>query len=116
MSVEFLLSPDILYNDRSTYGVLDYLGDLGGVFSTFYSLFVYLITTFSGMRMSALMTNRLYHVSQDSVSTIEAIQKAGGKNTNKLSNRPNGDIEVDIPYWLDWELLRYKACCCLKRC
>jgi len=68
------------------------------------------------MRMSALMTNRLYHVSQDSTEIIEGIQKAGGGNTNKLSERPNGDLEVDIPYWLDWELLRYKACCCFRRC
>ena len=39
-----------------------------------------------------------------------------GKKTNKLGVRPNGDIEVGVPYFLDWEFFSFKVCfCCRSR-
>jgi len=31
-----------------------------------------------------------------------------------MNSRPNGEIELAVPYWLDWALLKYKLCCCLR--
>ena len=66
--------------------------------------------------MEALLTNRLFHVSQDSAELIDDIQKAvpHGEVTNKLSTRPNGDIEVGVPRYLDWEYMAFKVCCCCR--
>jgi len=33
----------------------------------------------------------------------------------KLQYRNNGEIEVDVPVWLDWEMLRYRVCWCVCR-
>jgi hypothetical protein len=34
--------------------------------------------------------------------------------TNKLANRPNGDIEVNVPYFLDWEYFIYWVFFCCR--
>ena len=35
--------------------------------------------------------------------------------TQDLQTRNNGEIEVKIPYYLDWEFLKYKCCFCRKK-
>jgi hypothetical protein len=63
MGLEFMLSPDIVKNDREIYGAFDYIGDVGGVLAIFQVLFGYIAFAFSKKRMEALLTNRLFHVS-----------------------------------------------------
>ena len=33
---------------------------------------------------------------------------------NPTQTRPNENLELDVPFWLDWEYLRYLfySCCC----
>ena len=111
-----MLSADIVTQGREVYGAIDYLGDLGGVKEILMSIFGFFGSYFSARRMDALMTNRLYHVAAESQDIIGGINEAvGDKETNKLRKRPNGDIEVDVPIWLDWELAYHKLCCCFRK-
>ena len=52
-------------------------------------VFGILALPFSRLRLNALLTNRLYHVSAAPVE-------------EGLRARENGDIEVDVSKWLDW--------------
>jgi len=98
MGFEIMLSPDIGRNDRETYDLLSYLGDLGGLVEILKLIIGVFVLPFSEMRMSALMTNRLYHISQDNIEVVNEIKEANGnKPSNKLRERPNGDIELDVP-------------------
>ena len=82
---EILLSPDIGRNDRETYDSLSYLGDLGGLVEILKLLLGVFAAPFSSMRMQALLTNRLYHVSQDNIEIVDKIKEAnGGEGSNKL--------------------------------
>jgi hypothetical protein len=56
---------DIKTTDRQTYGILDYLGDLGGLTEIMKIIIGLLIAPLAKMRLSAIMINRLYHVSDD---------------------------------------------------
>ena len=31
-----------------------------------------------------------------------------------LNTRPNGEVEVDVPVWLDWLIVKEKLCCCFR--
>ena len=111
-----MLSPDIGRNDRETYDLLSYLGDLGGLVEILRLLLGVFAIPFSSMRMQALITNRIYHVSQDNIDVVEKIKEASnGETTNKLRERANGDIEFDVPKWLDWELLWNKCCFFIRK-
>ena len=39
--------------------------------------------------------------------------RRGKKSKYKFNVRNTGEVEVNVPLWLDWEVLRYKACCCI---
>jgi hypothetical protein len=55
--------------------------------------------------MDAILTNRLFHLSGDQKGLIEMINEATkGRNSEILKTRPSGDIEVDVPLWLDTQM------------
>jgi hypothetical protein len=60
--------------DRSTYGFLDFLGDLGGLAEILKILVRWMCLALSSMRLNAIMINRLYHISDD-VETTNLIRK-----------------------------------------
>jgi hypothetical protein len=60
------------------------MGDIGGVVAIFEIVFAFLATRFGALRMSALITNRLYHLtfpqegeSRDAIETINTDSTAG---------------------------------------
>jgi hypothetical protein len=57
------LNMDILTTERQTYGFLDFLGDLGGLAELLQLAVCAILFKLSAFRLSALMINRLYHVS-----------------------------------------------------
>jgi len=85
------------------------------ILKIFFGVFLY---CFSGKRLDALLINRLYHVSENSGNLINKINRASaaGKKSNKLQDRPNGDVAIGVPRWLDWEYLMYILCCFYKVC
>jgi hypothetical protein len=53
------------YISRDTYSLLDYFGDLGGCHQFFMLILGLLAYQFSIFRMNALISNRLFHLSED---------------------------------------------------
>ncbi len=54
---------DIETTERATYGILDFLGDIGGLIEVLLMICGSLMFYLSGFKLDALMINRLYHVS-----------------------------------------------------
>jgi hypothetical protein len=95
------------------FSVFDLLGDLGGLVDALRLIFGVLAVPFSTFRMDAIITNRLYHISAGSselADNIEKFSKHG--HSNKTRTRTNGDIEIDVPFCLDWELFYHTLTCC----
>lgn len=111
ISLHFLLDQDMRLTERQTYSFLAYASDMGGLkefLLTFFGVFAY---PFSTMRMKALLTNRLHHVPDDQVGSLDALKEQGA-----VKQRGTGEIEVGVPMWLDWQYCRYYlACCCQQR-
>ena len=59
-SVHFSLDQDIYKIERSTYDLLDLIGDIGGVFEFFSFALKALCLPFQTMRLYALLANRLF--------------------------------------------------------
>ncbi len=62
MSIHYLLDPDLDQTERETYGFLDFVGDIGGLIDFLIISFGFLAHPFASMRMKALLSNRLFHV------------------------------------------------------
>ena len=55
---------------RETYGVLEWLGDIGGL-AEFLTLFCRILPSIlGGIRIKALLTNHLFHISVDDSNHI----------------------------------------------
>ena len=63
MSIDFDLNMDIMHTDRATYDLLDMLGDVGGVMEILTTGFGLLASPFAILRIKAILTNRLFHLS-----------------------------------------------------
>jgi hypothetical protein len=75
-----------------------------------------LVAPLSSMRLNAIMINRLYHVSDDPTTKklIEAMKEKAGPKSDLLHKRKNGDVEIDVPKFLDWSQLAYFLFCCCR--
>ena len=97
--------------DRKTYSFLDYLGDLGGLTEILKLSVGWIMAKLSSLRINAILTNRLYHISSDSETKalIERMKEASKVTgfcekdqtksstiehlaPGKLSKRASGDI------------------------
>lgn len=61
-SVHFHLNDDIVFTERATYDLLDWISDIGGMYEFLVTLFGLFTYKFASIRLKALMTNRLFHV------------------------------------------------------
>jgi hypothetical protein len=106
------------FTNRNTYGLLDFLGDIGGLFEILKILSMVIVRKFPEIRLKALITSRLYHGShelQTKVSEADGIFKVKkGDKSDKIHQRLNGDIALSVPVFLDWQLFLSKLCCCCK--
>ena len=68
------MSSDMKSINRETYDFLSYLGDVGGLNEMLRLFFSLIATPFGAMRLSALLTNRLYHLVLTSSENKEAIK------------------------------------------
>ena len=51
--------------------------------------------------MYALVTNRLYHITTESIKLIEMLQG----DTEMMDVRPSGEVGIGVPFYLDWKFL-----------
>ena len=84
MSFEMHLSSDVRTTDRECYGLLDYIGDLGGLVEILKLFFGWFASRCSSLRMEGIITNRLFHISEDTKSLVDDIKKATTGKSNKL--------------------------------
>jgi hypothetical protein len=94
------------------------MGDIGGLAEVLYLSASWLMFYLSGLRLNALMINRLYHVSStdpDMKDLLGRMQKSAGTGSNKIITRNNGDIAIGVPRYLACEFIaHYIFCCCRK--
>ena len=91
--MEFQVNSDLKSSDRVTYSAVDLFGDLGGVIELCQLTVGLFALKFSQMRLYALITNRLYHLSFDSRQLIADLSNS----SDYIRKRPNGDTEVNVP-------------------
>ena len=65
MSFDFDLNMDIQHTDRTSYDVLNMMGDVGGVLGFLFTVFSFMASPFADLRIKAILTNRLFHMSPD---------------------------------------------------
>jgi len=66
MALSYELSPDLKIVKRKVYGLLDLLGDIGGLASSLKSLFFALILVFQYKAAVSYVSNHTFLVEQDS--------------------------------------------------
>ena len=116
IGVEFMVSSDINNIARETLDIFTFLGDIGGLLDLLILIFGYFLMPFAEKRMEALLTNRLFHLTGDKTELSKKVLSATkGKASSILKTRPSGDVEVDVPFWLDMQMLWSKVCC-VTRC
>ena len=70
MSIDFQLSMDIEHTDRTSYDFLNMMGDVGGVISILTITFGFLASPFAILKINAILTNRLFHLSSQNMETL----------------------------------------------
>ena len=64
--MNFMLDSDIEYTDRSTYDLLNLVGDVGGVLEILLVVFSAIAGPLSEFVLKALVVNRFFHLPQRS--------------------------------------------------
>ena len=70
-SVHFHLNDNIVFTERATYDLLDYISDLGGMYEALATLFGLLTFKMANIRLKALMTNRLFHLKEETAGLMD---------------------------------------------
>jgi hypothetical protein len=96
------------------------MGDIGGL-QQFIELFcLALVANLNRNRMSAILSNRLYHLSGHTDAAKIYHDVIGRKWSGLLvqDTKQNGEYELDIPVFLGWRALFNKLLCfdCLPLC
>ena len=105
MSIEFDLNMDIEYTDRTSYDLLNWMGDVGGVFETLFVACNVLAYFFSIFKIKAIVTNRLYRLSSENQKSIFGpIQLSDNQLKDYfLSKSATGETLISVPHNLLWE-------------
>ena len=61
---------DIQHTDRTSYDVLNMMGDVGGVLEILLAVFKMIASPFAVLRIKAIVTNRLFQLSADNRQSI----------------------------------------------
>lgn len=62
MSADFVLNMDVQYTDRTSYDLLNMMGDVGGVLEVLVILFQLIASPFAIIRIKAILANRLFNI------------------------------------------------------
>jgi len=106
-SVHFLLNNEVTQTERETYDMMAFLSDIGGTVEIIGLILGALVFPFQDLRVRALMTSRLFHLTKSRGEIANEMKRhASMRNINqKLDFRPTGEVEVNVPVYLDWQLV-----------
>jgi hypothetical protein len=62
MAVHFELNLDVYHVDRTSYDLLNMMGDVGGLIEILKVTFQMIAAPFAIIRLQAMVTNRLFHL------------------------------------------------------
>ena len=116
MSFDFMLNLDVVYYERKSYDFLDLFGDLGGLMSILTMSVSGVAFHFAKIRINALVTNRMNHVTEDNKKEIFGRHDLSEKEMkdHNLYKSEFGQTKVEVPSNLLWNYLRYKLPFCWK--
>jgi len=117
MSMAIYMSVNAEVTNRETYEFLAYLGDIGGLIDILKLFLAYIAYVFNQNRLNTLLTNRLFHLSKAENESEEALNILTDNKKDHV--KETGQYNLEVPYFLDLELLFHNLFCCkvwLKCC
>jgi hypothetical protein len=115
MSVEFELTMDVQYTDRTAYDFLNWMGDIGGVLEILLLACNAIAFPFSIIRIKTLISNRVFHLSAATQQSLFGQVDLSEKqlNDHNLNKSKTGEIFIGIPSYLTLGYIKH-LCCCLR--
>ena len=116
MSVEFELTMDVQYTDRTAYDFLNWMGDIGGVLEILLLACNAIAFPFSIIRIKTLISNRMFHLSAANQQSLFGRVDLSEKqlNDHNLNKSKTGEILIGIPSYMTLKYIKH-LCCCLRR-
>ena len=117
MSVQIELNMDISHTDRTSYDLLNMAGDVGGVLEILIIVFTLFAYKFALLRISAIVTKRLFHLpveSRESIFNSNDLSEKLLKDHN-LHKTPTGEIIFDVPRFLVYQQIVHFCHLCFNK-
>ena len=111
-SVHVELNQDKQFIDRSTYDLLRFSSEFAGLAIFLLRSLQFLTGKFGRLSLDALITSRLYYVSQDLKDHLQ--QSTIFKNP-VFGTLATGELNLTIPKMIDLKYLNYICNCCKKQ-
>ena len=93
--------------------------DIGGIAVFLFRVLSVIVSKFSTLRLDALITARLFYLSQGAIELVDISKSTPSENLKEmgLNKLPTGEIRLDFPSFIDWEYLQYTfaKCFCFLR-
>ena len=109
---------------RTTYSLLDYFGDIGGLVEFLFFVLRYVFMYLGQLKIKALLTSRLFHLHDDDgwiqtkINTLyEGFPDAQRKSSMLFFENERKRTRINVPLFLDWLHLSVlvQQCFCRKR-
>lgn len=112
LDITFCVDNEIDIYERNTYGLLDCIGDVGGLTEFLYILIGLGALKCSKLKMKAELTSSLNFINSQALKKVA--EKILATTTNKVTRKENGDFFIKVPEFLDWEYMgsMFRCCCC----
>jgi hypothetical protein len=107
MKLDFHLSQDGTKIDRKTDSILDFFGDIGGLYELFRIIFGFIALPFSKIRLSAFLTSQLYHLSEKTDGIYSKIKDS----TYVRGVKGSTNLQLKVPTAVSYIYLRALCCC-----
>ena len=118
MSVHFELNMDVEYIHRKSYDLLNMGVEIGGVLKVLMIIFSLIASPFAVVRIEAIITSRLFHLSMENKQEIFGelkLSKNDRLSDYNLHTSETGEILFSIPRNLTYDYVIYLCCLCCKR-
>jgi hypothetical protein len=118
MSVHFELNMDVEYIHRKSYDLLNMGVEIGGVLKVLMIIFSLIASPFAVVRIEAIITSRLFHLSMENKQEIFGelkLSKNDRLSDYNLHTSETGEILFGIPRNLTYDYVIYLCCLCCKR-
>ena len=85
-SIEFNMNTNLMNWNRTTYSILDWLGDIGGLFGMLYSLGTYFVAPWADYRLQSTLMSKFFRF-RESLPDTKFNQKVRSTNQQSLADK-----------------------------